>query len=373
MRPTPPQNFWEALFVAPADPGQAIRVEMRLLRRRGRPFLLLPRQTGPASATLDLYPAQTGRARAARMLLRWLLRTALPLGTERVSLAISPADPFARFLSSLVGEPTEGLPAVGILAGNPMSEGQRLLVLAFDSRQRPVAVIKAGLSEPARRLIAKEESFLKEVPAGTRGIPRLRAAFRSPRLCALALDFFAGDSPRAQYEGALPPLLESWIDPNRQIAVADTPDWARLEKACSGNNPLPVAVGQLRKHHIQSAIHHGDFAPWNIKVSPAGAWTVLDWERGERIGIPGWDWFHYVIQSAILVERLPTSALVERVTSLQDSAAFRQYAARGGIAGCERELVLAYLLHVAEVIKPSEGLTPTRDLLQALSTGWRKA
>ena len=39
-----------------------------------------------------------------------------------------------------------------------------------------------------------------------------------------------------------------------------------------------------------------------------------------------------------------------------------------GIAGCERELVLAYLLHVVEVIKPSEGLAPTRDLLHALST-----
>jgi hypothetical protein len=45
---------------------------------------------------------------------------------------------------------------------------------------------------------------------------------------------------------------------------------------------------------------------------------------------------------------------------------------RAGIVGCERELVLAYLLHSVEVIKPSEGLAPTRALLQALASGWRK-
>jgi len=262
---------------------------------------------------------------------------------------------------------------VGILAGNPMSEGQRLLITGLRCPATAGCRGKGGLSEPARGLIEKEESFLTAVPAGTRGVPRLRAAFQSRRLRALALDFFAGDSPRAQHEAALPLLLESWIDPNRQIAVADTPDWARLEKACSGNKLFPALAGQLHARTIQPAIHHGDFAPWNIKVSPAGVWTALDWERGEPTGIPGWDWFHYVIQSAILVERRPTPVLVHRVNSLLSSAAFRQYAARGGIVGCERELMLAYLLHVAEVIKPSEGLTPTGDLLQAFSSGWRKA
>ena len=115
-------------------------------------------------------------------------------------------------------------------------------------------------------------------------------------------------------------------------------------------------------------MHHGDFVPWNIKVSPSGAWTVLDWERGEATGIPGWDWFHYVIQSAILVAHLPTSALVQLIEELLGSEVFRQYAARGGIVGCERELALTYLLHVVEVIKPSEGLEPTRELLGALSS-----
>ena len=363
-------SFWEALFPEPAA-GQGVRVQMRLVRRRGRPFLLLPREPGAAATTMDLYPAQTSRARAARILLRCLLRVSLPLGTEKVSFVVWPADPFVEFLSSLVGELGEGLPVIGILAGNPMSEGQRLLVLAFDARQQPVAVIKVGLSEQARGLVEKEESFLTTVPAGTRGVPRLRTAFQCPRLRALTLDFFAGDSPRSQQEKAMPPLLESWIDPKRRILVSDAPSWVRLERACAGDPLFRVIAGRLSGKVFQAVLQHGDLAPWNIKVSPAGAWTVLDWERGELTGIPGWDWFHYVIQSAILVGRLPTSGLMQRVESLLGSEAFQRYAERASIRGCERELVLAYLLHVAQVIKPSEGLVPTRELLHALASGWR--
>jgi hypothetical protein len=317
---------------------------------------------------MDLYPAQTNRARAVRTLLRCVLRLSLPLGMEKVSLEAAPEDPFVEFLSSLAGEPRVGMPVVGILAGNPMSEGQRLLVLVFDTRQQPVAVIKAGLSDQARGLIEREEGFLTSVPADTIGVPRLRATFQSPRVRALALDYFAGDSPRPHQEEALPQLLESWLDSKRRIIVSDAPDWVRLERACSGDRLFRVIAESLREKSFQAALHHGDLAPWNIKVSPAGAWTVLDWERGELAGIPGWDWFHYVIQSAILVEHLSTSVLVQRVESLLRSAAFRQYAARAGILGCERELLLGYLLHAVEVIKPSEGLASARDLLHALST-----
>jgi hypothetical protein len=368
-----PQNFWEALFPAPMDSVQCIRLEMRLLRKGGRPFMLLPGQPGPAAATMDLYPAQTSRARAVRTLLRLLLRASLPVGSDKVSLRISPGDPFVRFLSSLVEGPAQPLPTLGILAGNPMTEGQRFLVLVFDPRHQPVAVVKTGLSERAQALIEREQSFLSAVPANTAGVPKLRAAFQSPQLRAVALDFCAGDSPRPHQEHALAPLLESWIDRERKVAVTEAPDWVRLEKACAGKSLFPVVAALLRGRTIRAGIHHGDFAPWNIKVSPAGSWTVIDWERGELTGIPGWDWFHYVIQSAILVGRLPTSALVQRLETLLSSAAFQQYATRGDILGAERGLLLAYLLHVVEVLKPSEGVAATQELLTTLSTRWLEA
>ncbi len=369
----PAHSFWEDLFAAPEDTGQGIRVEMSLLKKRGQPLLLLPGQARPAAATMDLYPAQTGRARAARILLRCLLRAALPLGTERVSLAISRQDPFVGFLASLAGGSEAELPTLGIFAGNPASDGQRFLLLVFNARPSPVAVVKAGVSQRARALIQQEQAFLAAVPGGTVAVPRLQAQFESPRLRALALDFFPGESPRPRDEAAIPSVLSPWVDPQRTIAVSDTLDWRRLQAAAPRNDLFAALAGPLGGRKLHPAIHHGDFVPWNIKVSPAGAWTVLDWERGELAGLPGWDWFHYLIQSGILVGHLSAPALIQRVETLLDSEPFKQYAAHAAILGCERELVLTYLLHVVVVIKPSEGLTASAELLKALSLRWRKA
>jgi len=124
---------------------------------------------------------------------------------------------------------------------------------------------------------------------------------------------------------------------------------------------------------MHPCVQHGDFVPWNIKVSSEGGWTVLDWERGELTGIPGWDWFHYVLQTGLLVKRMTTQTLVERAEALLASDNFRGYASRAGISGVERELLLSYLFHLVEVIQPSEGRVQSRNLLTALAERWRLA
>src|SRR2546430_1622506 len=121
---------------------------------------------------------------------------------------------------------------------------------------------------------------------------------------------------------------------------------------------------------IQAAIQHGDFALWNLKVSPTGSWTALDWERGNVNGIPGWDWFHYVIQTSILVRKMPIATLENRIEELLLSPVFRQYAEKAGIVAVEKALVLMYLAHIMEVIKPAEGMTETQALFRALMRRW---
>ena len=366
-----PANFWETLFGT--DPGTAggAQVEMRLLRKRGRPFLLLPRSAKAAALSLQLYPAQTAPARIARALLRGGVGLSMPFGMENVACTVSFGDPFVRFVASLAGEKKDELPPLGILAGNPASDGQRFLLLVFDANEKPVAVVKAGLSERAKMLIEKEESFLRALDGKTTGIPRVRGVCESARLRAFALDFFPGDSPRRRHEAFIPSLLSSWVDRTRKIPIRETADWARVEGAVTATDSLWLAVRRLGDWSIHPAIQHGDFAPWNIKVSRTGAWTVLDWERGEMAGIPGWDWFHYVIQPAILVERLRVFGLIQRVEALLSSPSFKEYAALAGIEGCQRELFLGYLLHAIEVIKPSEGFGATRELAAALASRWR--
>jgi hypothetical protein len=49
---------------------------------------------------------------------------------------------------------------------------------------------------------------------------------------------------------------------------------------------------------------------------------------------------------------------------------FQHYAAAANISSIERELALLYLLHHNEVIRPGEGFTEGRELLQTLESKW---
>jgi hypothetical protein len=367
------EESWFDLFTAENDRGPVVSLDMRAVRRHGQPFLLLPAAPALAARSLSLYPAQSRRARTARKLLAWLLLTRCPWGLEKLALKILPDDSFIGFLTKLAGLPRARCPAFAVLAGNPATQGRRFVILVFDAEEKPVAVVKAGLGISARQLIEKEAAFLASIPPNTIGVPKMRDSFQSSKISALALAFFDGDSPRAQVQQHLAPLLNSWLDDQRTIPLAKIPSWQRLEKAC-GSNPLFLNLAKtLSAQSLHPTIYHGDLSPWNMKVSTEGKhWTVLDWERGELSGIPGWDWFHYVIQTGILVGHLSTAVLAQKIKTLLGSPDFQRYAERAAIIGCESQLFLAYLLYHIEVLQPSEGLPAARDLLSALATEWLK-
>lgn len=88
-------------------------------------------------------------------------------------------------------------------------------------------------------------------------------------------------------------------------------------------------------------------------------------------GLPAWDWFHYVIQKGILVQHQTAESLATTVESLLAREEFTTYARASGIIGDERALLLLYLLHHSEVVRPSEGLQATLELLPLLTARWR--
>jgi hypothetical protein len=359
-------NFWDELFASGNASGASARpaaepVELRVLRKHGRPLLLLPSRPRLAIQCLDLYPAQTGQARFARTVLRFLWRCGVFVKTERVQVGASGNDPFTQFLTSTAGSDKGRLPEFGVLAGNPAGGTQRFIILLFDPGGEPAAIVKAGVAPAARELIQKEKAFLAGVPPKTRGIPQFRSSFESAGLEAFAMNFFPGESPGPQDDRFIQELLTSWINPNGKRPLRGLPQWIASEKMIA-----PTVADRTREQVVHTAIQHGDFAPWNIKVAPNGSWTALDWERGNLNGIPAWDWFHYVIQTNILVRKRGTEDLIQRVEQLLSSAPFKAYAEKAGISGMERSLLQAYLAHLIEVIKPAEGLEENRALLQAL-------
>jgi hypothetical protein len=287
-----------------------------------------------------------------------------------VALNLSTKDPFIHFIASSAHYASGAMPAFGALAGNPRSAGQRFIILVFDDEYQPVTVVKAGLTADAQRLIDCEREVLEGASREAGGIPRLFGVFEHPQIHALAMPFYAGRTPLPEDESDLPQLLNRWVRPHKKIALSQTRVWQELEYVCEKHPVFEALTRRLQNRFVHATIYQGDFAPWNIRVSPSGNWTVLDWERGEVRGLPGWDWFHYVVQTGLLVERRRTKALVERLESFCDSDAFKSYSHHAGFSGFERPLAVAYLLHHTEVIQPSEGLKKSRALLKALCDRW---
>jgi hypothetical protein len=357
------------LFAAKGTPDCTLT--MRVLKKAGEPFLILPSSNQLAAKALALYPAQSGFARAAKSGLRTALRAGFPAGLSNSEIKFSRQDEFPKFLMKLAGVKAESLPEFAILTGNPHAEGRRFIVLLFDKSGEPAWVVKAGIGAAATRLIEQESSFLQSAPAEISGLPRFFGAFTDGRVTALALGYVAGDSPRGEDGTILGKLLSRWIDRSKRVRAVDLPSWQRLAREHGAHPLFARLAATLATLEFFPALYHGDFAPWNIKVSPRdGSWQILDWERGERIGFPGWDWFHYSVQRGVLVEKLSPDALVRKWESLLASPEFKDYAERAGITGYEKVLAAAYLLYCVEVLQQSEGTETVRALLSGAGEKW---
>jgi hypothetical protein len=365
--PAPPETDWRALFGNTPPERAATALPLRIVRRGGEPFLILPTEPALAARALALYPAQTLKARAAKAALRLALRLGVARGLETTRLPLDGEDPFVRFLAETVGLPASML-RLAALAGNPRAAGRRFVFLLFDASGFPAAVVKAGQTDAARRLLAHEENFLRAAPPHTRGLPKLRGAVNTARVQAFAMDFVPGRAPRPEEVRPLAALLGEWLSRSAPVPLRELGAWQRL-LAASQDAPLPAAVRELAAWRAHTTLAHGDCAPWNVKVW-RGQWRLLDWERGELAGAPGWDWLHFVLQPALLVRREPVPALLARLEATLTSELFGAYARQAGVAGRERALALALFCYVNRVIRPVDGAETMRALEQAAAERW---
>jgi hypothetical protein len=357
---------WRNLFRR-VDPGsaQAASIRFLILKKHGEPLLVVPHGV-PAETALSLYPAQSLRGRLAKIVWHQLLRTRLLARTKTYPLFLDPNDPFIQFLNSVSKAEPLSIPRFAVLAGNPHALGRRFLLLLFDPPGQPIGVVKAGVDAVGRELIEREAAFLSGAPPLTLGLPKLGAQFHHGSLRAFALDFVTGSPPAGDLD-ALARLLYAWLKLGRQSQVRDLAAWQRLRATSSGDPLFGRLAQQLEGREVHTALFHGDLAPWNIKVIPRdGSWTVLDWERGELHGPPAWDWFHYILQPAILVMRKSGQALVRAAEEMLNHPVFRSYARSAGLEGLEREWLMAYLLHCRDMLRPAEGSPRIPELLQLL-------
>lgn len=365
----PASNEWRDLFEPARTGAGGSTVVLDLVRRQGEPWLLLPAPPSLAVRALALYPAQSPKARGARLALRLALRLGLKPRMERTHLACSPSDPFVEFLRRTADLPPPQPLHLAVLAGNPRAAGRRFVVLVFGREGRAAAVVKAGVSASAQALITREQEFLRGAPEAAPARPRLRESFQSPKVRALALDYFDGDTPRPGEAAELQRIMHGWLDRDRWVSVRELSIWPRLLGADAAGT-LPPQVHALGEAKLRPSLFHGDFAPWNIKSS-RGRWTVLDWERGELVGPPAWDWFHFTLQPALLVRGEPPTALWARFETLLRTPEFMDYARAAGGADQMRWLGIAYLAYCLHVTRQTEGAESLRRLFELANTRCR--
>ncbi len=362
------QNPWQPLFASGETPETSNAVRFRVLNRGGQPFLFLPSSNAAAARALDLYPAQSTKARIARTLLKVALRAGFALGTKSLNATIPETSAFAKFLSKVAGMAGDRVPQFAVLAGNPKAPGRRFVFLLFDNAGNPVAVVKAGHQDEARLLIQREASVLSKASAASAAVPRLRRTFSSTQVEAFATDFIAGGSPTGNSTHGLGKLFSSWLNPSGKVCLRELDTWKKLVAATHDEKLLPV-ITSLGEVDVVSTLMHGDLAPWNVKIEGA-RWTVLDWERGELAGVPMWDWLHFIIQPAVLVERENAGQILARLDALFDSLEFTNYAQQANISGLERVLTLAYLIYCIRVTRQTEGLEIISTLKNMAAEKW---
>ena len=332
----------------------------RVHRKHGEVFALCP-VSGPVDWE-RLLPAQSRKARVYRWMAGLARRLGIQFPRETIEIAWSPDNPLLS-LEKISRHPR--LPGL-ILPGNPHGIAPRLVIICPDEKGRPSSAIKAGHLNPARELIQKERTFLASLRSTVfeQLAPRLLGELETSRVSAFATEFVEGPCPPSGSSNSLGRFLALMIDTRRLRPLLELAPWEKIF-------PRDLPSDRMFQKHGQKIVHpcifHGDFAPWNIRITPDGTWKAIDWERGCLDGIPGWDWFHFILQPAILVKKWKAGRVIELGRQTIASPDFLTYLDEAvpdaGKNGFAEFLLRSYLLYNWHVLQPTE----RREVHQSLA------
>jgi hypothetical protein len=304
---------------------------------------------------LGFYQPQSAKARAVVALLRGMSRLGLPLPLHHADPAI-PSDPgFHDFLARCAGSDN---PRFALLCGNPNAPGRRFMMLLFGREEIPSCVVKYGLTPQAHALIQREADFLQSSCKAYAGLPQLLACHQTQSVSAFAIPYSTGRQLLAQDFPVVVRCLENWIHRDSPQPLGEIPGWKRLLALPD----CPPELQRVADCNVHPVLYHGDFTPWNMRISSTGDLQVFDWERGEQAGVPGWDWLHYRVQQGILVDKKSPNALSEVLRKILGGTAWHEYAEKTGIESLGYEIVRGYLLYHLKVCPQTEGADALKDL-----------
>ena len=359
----------QSVFAGVGEIRRPVTFEWRLIRRHQWPFLLLP-VTVDAGVALKLYSPQRRGAKVAHAMFPLFFKTPAATLFERIQIEADADADFCQFLAQHAGVEPSRFSAPVIKFGGT-GEKSRLVLLVYDETHRPVSVIKAGFGAEGRAATDREADLLAGLPPEKIGCTRLTGRFTSPTVSAFATAYYPGDSPAD--DAGLEHLFADWMNPEAPVPIESLEVWNELEAAVRAADVDAWAMirPRLAGRKIRTTLYHGDFAPWNMRAINTRNLQAFDWERGSLRGIPGWDWFHFIVQTAVLARRLSVERVAAEMEQVLHSERFLKYATEAGIRDLVKPLFLASLLHQKWVVQPLEGGRRLQELFQLLSARWR--
>jgi hypothetical protein len=264
------------------------------LKRNGHLLLALPKDRDLARVSLELYQPQSIRAKVAITIVRLLVSLNLHIWMPHIDIKAANESVFGKLLS--------GGCQLGFLLGNPDGSSRKVIVAQRDAGSYEVS--KVGVGSAAKLSVNHEEKFVRSLREVYTGVPHILESSNTDAYSSYTTTYVSGRSPQHDDDPLVLGVLESWMRLSKPCNVSDTSIWALMKKEAeaTGTSEFIDVVKQLEGLVIKQGLYHGDFAPWNIKISSGDEVHVMDWEFASLDGFAAWDWIHYLLQRAILVE-----------------------------------------------------------------------
>lgn len=267
-------------------------------------LLALPRDRNLALMTLALYQPQAWKA----VCLAHCLRLLTKIGAHRWvvpcrELTFRDGGP----LSEL--KPMDG--AFGFMLGNPESNARRVIMIR--RTDDGITVDKVGFSREARETVTAEASVIRSLPVGIKGVLELKNHHSNDNWSYYSASMVEGRSPRKQDDDRVLSVLSQWMGYSETLPLHESSHWQRVMGFVQSHGMERLVETLVSKEdlHVKIGVYHGDLAPWNVKITSRGRVTVMDWEYGGIKGPAAWDWIHYLLQRASLVDHLSDAAALQ--------------------------------------------------------------
>jgi len=309
---------------------------LRILRGGHRFAVGFPEDRRAARVVLDLYHPHRFRGDMFRIYARGVLKFRLERRLLQASVG-GGGEPASEWLQEAAAEGR-----VGFVGSNPV-HGPRCLLGGLTGGEDPIPFVgKLGFDQ-SREAIMREASVLARLGGRFPGVLKPLSFESGSDWALLRLPYLGFRTPKGMDDSQVIQLLVQWLGDTRK--PLGEIKWARRLLEVAENAGADSAwCAAMRKRMIRTALVHGDFAVWNLRMVPTGP-CAIDWEWAEENGVAGVDLAHGLRQDAVMIRKLGPGKAVRHVLAWAEKRTWSAYLDASGWSGAKKDWLRFGLLH----------------------------